>query len=74
VWESKQIRKTISQKIFTVTPGIRLLKTTDDQQRVATPKEAKVNLVNYIVVGRPITQAKDPYKTYKEIVKNFQGA
>jgi orotidine-5'-phosphate decarboxylase len=73
VWESKQIKQKVSNKMLTVTPGIRMIKTNDDQQRVASPRDAKNNLVNYIVVGRPITQAKDPYKVYKEILKEFQG-
>ena len=43
-----------------VTPGIRLTADTQDQVRVATPEAAVQSGSNYLVVGRPITQAKDP--------------
>ena len=43
----------------------------DDQKRVATPDRA-INLgANYLVIGRPITQSKDPLKTLKEINKTL---
>ena len=38
-----------------------------------TPEKAKEIGSDYIVVGRPITQAEDPVKAYKEIKKEFLG-
>ena len=55
------------QKII-VTPGIRPTKSApDDQKRVATPQEALRNGASYLVVGRPICQAKDPLAAYEDI-------
>ena len=51
-----------------VTPGIRPTKSApNDQKRVATPQEALRNGASYLVVGRPICQAKDPLAAYEEI-------
>ena len=45
--------------LLSITPGIRLQDANDDQKRIMTPKEA-INLgADYIVIGRPITQADD---------------
>ena len=55
------------QKII-VTPGIRPTKSApNDQKRVATPQEALRNGASYLVVGRPICQAKDPLAAYEDI-------
>ena len=55
------------QKII-VTPGIRQTKSaTNDQKRVASPNEALRNGASYLVIGRPICQAKDPLAAYEEI-------
>ncbi len=44
-----------------VTPGIRPQgSAAGDQSRVMTPKEARAAGIDYVVVGRPITQASDP--------------
>ena len=44
-----------------------------DQVRVMTPEQAKLNGSDYIVVGRPITQAVNPLIAYKRCVKEFVG-
>lgn len=46
--------------LMKVTPGIRLIATDDDQERVATPAEAIERGATMLVIGRPITMAKDP--------------
>lgn len=53
------IRESVEDKSFiTVTPGIRpIAATTDDQKRVTTLREAIANGSDYVVIGRPITQA-----------------
>ncbi|MBL8847909.1 MAG: orotidine-5'-phosphate decarboxylase [Hyphomicrobium zavarzinii] len=59
--EAARIRAATGPKFLIVTPGIRLVgSTTDDQERVMTPDHAIAAGANHIVVGRPITQADDP--------------
>jgi orotidine-5'-phosphate decarboxylase len=45
--------------LLSVTPGIRLLQSEDDQSRVMTPSEAMELGADYLVIGRPITGAQD---------------
>ena len=55
-------------KKIIVTPGIRRTKSApNDQKRVATPHEALRNGASYLVIGRPICQAKDPLAAYEDI-------
>lgn len=63
----------LRKSFLIVSPGIRteILKT-DDQKRTATPKEAKEKNINYIVVGRPILEAKDPLKKVEYILKELK--
>ncbi len=42
----------------------------EDQERVANAKEAKQNLSDFIVVGRPIYQAKEPREVVLELLKD----
>ena len=71
--EVKNLRKKIGSDFLYVTPGIRLTnKSSDDQKRIATPQKAKEFGSSAIVVGRPITQAKNPAQIYHEIKKEFE--
>ena len=68
--EIKYIRKEVGKKFIIVTPGIRLnklSKKSDDQKRIMTPKEAVNSGANFLVIGRPITNSKNPLITLKEI-------
>ncbi|MFN8769901.1 MAG: orotidine-5'-phosphate decarboxylase [Neisseriaceae bacterium] len=67
--ESKIIKANTADTFLTITPGIRLTTNkTDDQTRIVTPKQALVDhKVDYMVIGRPITQAEDPYTVLNEI-------
>ena len=68
--EIKYIRKEVGKKFIIVTPGIRLNKLNkknDDQKRIMTPKEAVNSGANFLVIGRPITNSKNPLNTLKEI-------
>ena len=57
---------------LTVTPGVRFADAAgDDQKRVTTPAEAKAIGADYIVVGRPITQANDPVAAYTRCKEEF---
>lgn len=72
--ESKIIHDNLGDEFLTVTPGIRLATdSVNDQKRVTTPAMARELTSSYIVVGRTITRADDPVKTYKEVYKQFQG-
>ena len=69
--EIKIVRREVGRKMILIVPGIRLennnLKKNDDQERVLTPKEAIKLGANYLVIGRPIVESKNPLKTIKEI-------
>ena len=69
--EAKQVEALTTPEFLRVTPGIRLTNdSVGDQKRVMTPDKAAKNGSSAIVVGRSITQAKDPvvaYATVKEL-------
>jgi len=58
--EAAAVRQTCDRNLIIVTPGIRLRPGTDDQARTCTPAQARQQGASFIVVGRPITQARDP--------------
>ncbi|MCT0017429.1 orotidine-5'-phosphate decarboxylase [Lactococcus lactis subsp. lactis] len=66
--EVEKIKAATSKEFICLTPGIRPEGASKgDQKRVMTPKEARTIGSGYIVVGRPITQAKDPVASYHAI-------
>jgi len=66
--EIEIIKKACGHDFLVVTPGIRPLSSQkNDQKRTMTPKEALLAGADYIVVGRPVTQAADPLGVIKEI-------
>ena len=65
--EARALREAVGEGFLIVSPGIRLLESTDDQRRVVTPREAFENGADYIVVGRPIRDAPDPREAASEI-------
>ncbi|AEJ00321.1 orotidine 5'-phosphate decarboxylase [Nitrosomonas sp. Is79A3] len=59
--EAANLRHQIGEDFCLVTPGIRPLNDrADDQKRITTPRQAIQKGSNYLVIGRPITQANDP--------------
>jgi len=59
--EAPTLRAVLPAGFRLVTPGIRLAgNARDDQARIITPEAAVANGADYLVIGRPITQAKDP--------------
>lgn len=59
--EAPHLRQMLGNDFCLVTPGIRPAgNQSDDQKRIATPHQAILNGSNYLVIGRPITQAADP--------------
>ena len=71
--EIKHIRKLVGNKFIIVTPGIRIDNNikSDDQKRVETPRKAIELGANFLVIGRPITKAKNPLKILNEINKTL---
>jgi len=55
------------RSLLSITPGIRLSKSVDDQSRVMTPKDAISKGADYIVIGRPITNAPNISEALQEI-------
>lgn len=73
VHEAKKIHQLCGENFLTVTPGIRPAgQAKDDQVRVATPSYAREQGCDYIVVGRPITQAGDKLAAYRSILEQLQ--
>lgn len=72
--EAGKVKKICGEKFLTVTPGVRFADgDVGDQKRVTTPARAKEIGSDYIVVGRPITQADDPVAAYRRCVAEFCG-
>ena len=59
------------EALLSITPGIRLQESDDDQKRVMTPKEAIELGADYLVIGRPITASKDIKKSLNEIYQSL---
>ena len=77
VWsplEAERIHTHCGAGFLTVTPGVRFAGgDAGDQKRVATPALAKAIGSDYIVVGRPITQAENPVAAYRRCAAEFIG-
>ncbi len=70
--EASLLRKKLGRKFYMVTPGIRPAAADNaDQKRVATPEAAIKSGSNFLVVGRPILEAKDPQIVVGDILKVF---
>ncbi len=73
--EAALVRQTVGRDMLIVTPGIRPAGAeAGDQKRVATPAEAIRNGADYLVVGRPVTQARDPGAAAEGVVAEIAGA
>ena len=73
-WRQAQVHERCGKNFLTVTPGVRFADgDVGDQKRVTTPAKAKELGSDYIVVGRPITQAEDPVAAYRRCVAEFVG-
>ncbi len=70
--ESSHVHEVCGKDFLTVTPGVRFADgDLADQARVTTPAKAKELGSDYIVVGRPITQAENPVEAYRRCVREF---
>ena len=71
--EAQQIKTTTVDNFLTICPGIRLtLNKEDDQTRIMTPEIAINHKVDYMVIGRPITKAADPYLELTKILSRIK--
>ena len=67
------LRESLDKDFVLVTPGIRSIKSKkDDQLRTSTALEAVNNGADYIVIGREITNHKNPNEKIHQILKEFQ--
>ncbi|NPV52499.1 MAG: orotidine-5'-phosphate decarboxylase [Firmicutes bacterium] len=72
--EAQAIREACGPEFIIVTPGVRpAWAEAGDQRRVASPAEAFRAGADYIVVGRPVTQAPDPAGAMKRIIEEVSG-
>jgi len=73
--EISAIREHCGRDFLIVTPGIRPAGfESGDQKRISTPGDAVGSGVDYIVVGRPILQARDPRQAALDIVREMEEA
>lgn len=74
--EAAILRQQLGKDFLLVTPGIRLTATNtdskDDQHRIMTPSRAMSAGSDYLVIGRPITQADNPEQVVENILTTLQ--
>ncbi|WP_158968735.1 orotidine-5'-phosphate decarboxylase [Paraglaciecola sp. L3A3] len=71
--EAELLKQTLGKEFLLVTPGIRPVGTdVGDQKRIMTPQQAMAVGVDYMVIGRPITQAADPLAALIDINNSIQ--
>ena len=72
--EAALVKEACGRDFITVTPGIRFADgDVGDQKRIMTPALARETGTEFIVVGRPITQAADAVAAYRRVCKDFLG-
>ena len=72
--EAKMLRSIYKNNFELITPGIRInIENKNDQSRIMTPNQAINNGASKLVVGRTISKAKDPNKTFLEICKSINS-
>ena len=72
--ESERVHDACGNSFVKVTDGLRFADSeAGDQVRITTPARAREIGSDYIVVGRPITQAADPVAAYERCVEEFIG-
>ena len=72
--EAVALRKQCGKGFTLVTPGVRPADAAkDDQQRVATPRQAIADGADYLVIGRPVTRALDPLAALQAIDAEIGG-
>ncbi len=69
--EAKALKAEFGDRLLVVTPGIRPSKAADDQKRTVDVTQAFANGADYIVVGRPIREARDPRAAAEAIQRSI---
>ncbi len=70
--EASELKRILGDPFKLVTPGIRLSDSaSDDQRRIVTPPRAIDMGSDYLVIGRPITQAQDPMQMLEKINRSL---
>lgn len=69
--EAELARKKLGEKFKLICPGVRFKIRGDDQKRVVTPKDI-AGIADYIVMGRPIYEAKNPGEVIEKILKDLK--
>lgn len=76
--EAKRLRDDLGDNLLIVTPGIRpgqnIETNEDDQVRITTAQNAILSGADYVVVGRPISRAKDPVGLVESMQREIDGA
>ena len=76
--EAHRLRSNLGNKFLIVTPGIRpgqnIEIPQDDQKRIITAKQAIINGADHVVVGRPISKAKDPIAVVESMQNEIKNA
>ncbi len=73
--EAETLRKQVGKSLLLVTPGIRPAQSSaGDQKRVVTPAMAIKSGADYLVVGRPVTEAPDSKQAAEAIVAEIAAA
>ncbi|MXP66182.1 orotidine-5'-phosphate decarboxylase [Pantoea sp. Nvir] len=71
--EATYFKSVIGSDFTLVTPGIRPVgSNAEDQRRIMTPSQAQSMGVDYMVIGRPITESEDPASTLTSILNNLK--
>ncbi len=72
--EIAEVKRSVSEQFITVTPGIRISgESADDQYRIATPEKVIQAGGDYLVVGRPVTRAADPFLAACRILADIRN-
>lgn len=73
--EARSLKESLGEELTIVTPGIRPVESrpADDQKRVVTVEDAIRNGADYLVIGRPIRDAADPYEAALHVQGTLQG-
>lgn len=72
--ELSAVRQACGERFLIVTSGIRMPgENALDQRRIGGPRQSIAAGANYIVVGRPITQARDPVAVVKLLLEDMAG-
>lgn len=72
--EAAMMRELLGKEGLVVTPGVRPVgSVAGDQSRIATPATALMSGASHLVVGRPITAARDPAESARRIIEEMEG-